>query len=534
MKRRMLNVECLLLNVEWRRPHSTFNIQHLTFNILLFLVFVAQAFANDLTVDKRTILPDDSLTITLSLQDAFAGAQDVNLPLRNLVIDGSPSVSSEFQWINGVSSRKKVFRWSAHPKGPGEAIVGPLVLQAPDGQRETLPAIAIQVIARPALTSNDPAALLREMLAIGRDPLFVTVDVDRPSVRTGEEVVVTWTLYNATSVQQWALGDLPKLDDFWVEEIDVRNQQPQQILLDGVPVQRLVIRRAALFPLHAGRLTVPPMAINAAVLQRRGRSDDLFGQFEGIVTEVHRQSPPRTIDVAPLPAPADVVGDVTLRCDPPLQRNGGPVAVNVTMSGRANLRSAPAPRFAGAIDGSVQVVDLGVAIDRREDAVSMTRRWEYLIFPAKSGGFMIPPIASRPDLRCAARTLTVSSAVPEPPPPALGEPVRFRPIAQLRQAAPWIGGVVLLVIVAAVARPAIARERQRKREGKRAAADVEAWLAGRGIDPAFLATETSDRGDAYRALRSIRDAVEHDRIHASEAKEEIEQRIADLVSTIVG
>ena len=523
-----------MLNVERSGCHSTFNIQHSTFNILLFLLFALPLHANELTVDKRTLLPDDSLTITLTLQDAFAGAEDVNLPLQNLVIDSGPSVSSEFQWINGASSRRKVFRWSAHPKGAGEAAVGPLVLQAPDGERDTLPAIAVQVIARPALTSNDPAAVLREMLAIGRDPIFVTVDVDHSSVLAGEEAVVTWTLYNATSVQQWALADLPKLDDFWVEEIDVRHEEPQQIVIDGVPVQRLIIRRAALFPLHAGRLTVPPLAINAAVLQRRGRSNDLFGEFEGIVTEVHRESPPVAIDARPLPSPEEVVGDVALRCDPPVQRNGGPVAVNVTMSGRANLRSAPPPRFTGAIDGSVQIIDRGVTIDRGRDAVTMTRRWEYLLFPSKAGPLTVPALASRADLRCEARTLTVTPAAPEPPPPALSEVPRVRPMEQLRVAAPWIGGIALLAVVAVIARPPIAKALRRRRETKRAAAGVDAWLATRGIDPAMLATETSDRGEAYRALRSIREAVERDRIPAAEARDEIEQRIADLVSTIVG
>ena len=501
--------------------------------VALLLLVATPLFANELSVDKRSVLPDDSITITLTLQGAFAGAENVNVPVQNLVIDGSPSVSSEFQWINGASSRQKVFRWRAHPKAPGEAIVGPLVLQAPDGQRDSLPAIAIQVIARPALTSNDPAAVLHEMLAIGRDPLFVTVNVDRPSVQTGEEAVVTWTLYNATTVQQWGLADLPKLDDFWVEEIDVRNEQPEQITLDGIPVQRVAVRRAALFPLHAGRLTVPPLGINAEVLQRRGRSSDLFGGiFEGMLTEVRRESPPLSIDVRPAATPSEVVGDVTLRCDPAVQRNGGPIAIDVAMSGRANLRTAAPPRFAGGVDGSVQVVDRGVTVDRSHELVSMTRKWELLIFPAKAGTFTVPPIVSRGDLRCAAQTLNVSSAAPEPPPPALGERPHVRPMAQLREAAPWIGGIVLFVSAGAVA--AIAKEWRRKRERVRAAADVEAWLASRGIDPAALAAETSDRGDAYRALRSIREAVERDRIPAEEAKEEIARRIADLVSTIVG
>src|SRR5438105_12807638 len=125
----MLNVECSMLNVEWRRPqgsrrsHSTLNIQHSTFNIASLLLLIAlPAMASDLTVDKRTLSTDDSLTITLTLTDAFASAENLQLPLQNLVVDGSPSVSSEFSWINGQSSRRKVLRYVAHPIHAGAAL----------------------------------------------------------------------------------------------------------------------------------------------------------------------------------------------------------------------------------------------------------------------------------------------------------------------------------------------------------------------------------------------------------------------------
>jgi hypothetical protein len=107
-----------MLNVEWKRrrkrrraSHSTLNIQHSTFNIaFLLLLIVLPAAASDLQVDKRTLSADDALTVTLTLTDAFAAADNIQLPLQNLVIDGSPSVSSEFSWINGQSSRP----WSGH------------------------------------------------------------------------------------------------------------------------------------------------------------------------------------------------------------------------------------------------------------------------------------------------------------------------------------------------------------------------------------------------------------------------------------
>src|SRR5437762_10704573 len=108
----MLNVECLMLNV--RAVHS-FNIQHSTFNIpvLLLLLLTGSAFANDLSVDKRTILIDESVTITVTLENEFASLDTIRVPLQNLAFNGLPSVSSEYQWISGASSRRKIFTYSA-------------------------------------------------------------------------------------------------------------------------------------------------------------------------------------------------------------------------------------------------------------------------------------------------------------------------------------------------------------------------------------------------------------------------------------
>src|SRR5205085_2865580 len=107
---------------------------HSAFCILHFAVI---ALANELTVDKRSITLTDSLTITLTLTDDFAQLDSVPLNVQNLVLDGQPSTSTEFQWINGQTFRRKVFRWVAHARGPGAALVGPIALRAPGGQVET-------------------------------------------------------------------------------------------------------------------------------------------------------------------------------------------------------------------------------------------------------------------------------------------------------------------------------------------------------------------------------------------------------------
>jgi len=537
----MLNVECKRA----RRPHSRLNIQHSTFNIAFLLLLIALPLAaNEIQVDKRTLSLDDTVTITLTLTDAFAAADNVQLPLQNLVLDGSPSVSSEFSWINGQSSRRKVLRYVAHPRGAGAALIGPVVLHGADGQVETLAPVSIQVLPDLAAGSNDPQRILHELLATGRDPIFIVADADKTSVFTGEQVIVTWTIYNATNVQQHGINEIPKLADFWVEELDVRNETAQQVVIGGLSMQRLVIRRVALFPLRSGTLTVDPISLEAQIMKRTNLGNP-FGLFEGSIVDVHRRTSPLTIEARPIPPgpPVAAVGDISLQCSTPVQKNGGPVSMDVVMTGAANLRAVPPPAFSRAVDGNVQTTEGGVSVQRRDEAV-MTRRWRFLIFPATSGMFVIPPLTTniltpagvRRELRCEQRALMVhpvdATALQSHAPPA------GAPEEAARRSLPSIGVVAAILILIAIAWPRVARSRRIRGDTRalvretpaETKAAVDEWLAARGIDPMNILRETSDRGDAYRALRSLLDAAERDRLIAE--PDDVRGRIRDLVTSV--
>ena len=510
---------------------------------LLLLLVAGAARASELEVDRRTIAVDDTVTITLTVEGSFAAGDAPRLPLENLQIDGAPSVSSEFQWINGATSRKKIFRYVARPVSAGTASVGPLSLRGSDGQVETLAAITLQVLADAATGSNDPLRILRELVATNRDPIFLVVQADKTEVFENEEVVVTWTLYNGASVQQYGFGQVPKLDDFWTEELDVRNERPQDISLGGMTMERLVVRRVALFPLRSGTVTVPPMAVRASIMKRSGGGDP-FGLFEGVVSEVHRRSAPLTIEAHAIPPgpPVVAVGVANLQCDPPLQRNGGPIAMDVSLTARANLRSAQAPRFASPVDGTSQVIDRGLTVNTYAYDRWMTRRWRYLIFPARAGAFSVPAVSAvfltsageRRTARCGAKTLDVSAA-PEAT-PVRGPASSARHIGVPSPVAVGIG--LLVAGLAFISIPRL-RGRMRLRRQVRALlrstpaetrAAVEAVVAARGADPFALLREASERGDAFRAFRSLIDAAEKDRIGAT--PREIGHRVRDVLLAI--
>jgi BatD DUF11 like domain len=525
------------------QPHSTVSFQQATLSVLLLLVALPLA-ANDLQVDKHTLSIDDTVTITLTLTDAFASVDALQLPLQNLVLDGSPSVSSEFAWINGQSSRRKVFRYSAHPAGPGPALIGPVTLHGSDGKVETLAPVSIQVLPDSAAGSNDPVKILHELLATGRDPIFVVAEADKASVFAGEQVIVTWTLYSAANVQQDGIGEVPKLADFWVEELEPRGEVVQQVVVGGMAMQKLVIRRVALFPLRSGTLTVGPMTVEAQIMKRSDIGNPFGGLMEGSLVDVHRRSAPLAIEARPIPPgpPVAAVGDVSLQCQTPVQKNGGPVSIDVAMSGRANLRSAPPPVFARPLEGSVQIAERGVGVDRHEEAL-MTRRWRFLIFPASSGMFVIPPLTTSlltsagvpRELRCEQRALMVEAADATANAPPSSEQPRDARLDAARRLLPFMGIAAAMLVILAIVWPRLIRARRIRRDtralvretpaGTRAA--VDEWLSARGLDPATLLRETSERGDAWRALRSLLDGAERERLVVE--KGEIRARVRDVI-----
>jgi len=514
--------------------------------IALALLIALPALANDLLVDPHTLQMNDLATITVSLEGSFANVETINVPLDNLAFVGEPWVSTEFAWINNDVVRRKVFRFRARPLLPGPARVGPLELRSSDGQRDTLAAVAVQVMPDRIAASNDPEAVLRELVATGRPPLFLVAETDKKEVWTGEQVLVTWYLYNGATVDNWQIVNVPKLPDFWSEEIDTRSSEAERVWVGERAMSRIRVRRVALYPLRSGTLQVGGMSVEAGVLERlRGP----ISIFEGNLVETTFTSALLAIHVRPLPAgaPVSAVGELTLTCDEPRQRNGGPVIVDVTLAGSGNLRGATPPQFAGRVDGNVQMEAGPVSVSRGEDgSVSMIRKWRAMLFPAKAGTLEIPAMTmtvfspaagSRKTLQCEAQTFgnaAVPAAESGAAPASGAEPAGGR--SGRRSTTPafrWAVAIALIMLVGVITVPRVKREiaiRRQVREIVRSGeirAQVDARL---GVDATSLLNERSDRGDAYRALRSLLDAIDRDRDIGVDRRRELTRRVREVLA----
>jgi hypothetical protein len=503
--------------------------------LLLSAIWALPSRANEMVVDTRSVNMNDLVTVTVSLTGEFAANDFVEIPLQNLDFVGEPSVASEFAWINGEVVRRKVFRYRLRPIAPGPATLGPVDLRAEDGQVDKLASIAVEVRPDRAGASNDPEAVLRELLASHRDPFFVVAVADKQSVYVGEPVVITWLMYNAAAVQQWQVVTVPKLAEFWSEEL-TRTETPEREYLGDFMVQKLPVRRVALYPLRSGHLRIEGLTVEAGIM-RRVRSGP-FSMFDGELVVTTFTSAPVDLEVKPIPegAAVDAVGELTLACDPAMQRGSGPVVLRVALSGFGNLRAAQPPRFERGVAGTLQIEGGAVTVAREEAIAQMTRRWEYLIFPSQTGTLEIPALTMqifdprlgvRRELRCAATFLpVVATSVPEaaePPPPS--EMQRKIPW-------PWVAGGAALLLALLIGTPRVMRDLALRREARAIVrdgtpAEIRARMEERVKIPL---DERSDRGDAWRALRSLLDAAERERDIAIDADAELVRRVRDVLA----
>lgn len=508
----------------------------------MFLVFVAQlGFANEIQVNRPFVRAGESFEVTIRLEGKAADVSPLPIPLTNVQFVGDPSVYSEVRIVNRRFTRSKLLSYSARALGEGVAVVGPIVLQI-DGREVRIPEARVEVL--PAVQGERPGDALRRLDFEAQEGIVLTASTDRPSAILGEQIVVTWTVLASDSVTNVSVTDLPQLDGFWVEEIPVTDRNRRNRFIDGRFVTEAVIRKAALFPLRTGRLVVPPLEIRAGVL----RSRDPFGltPFGGSgVNAVIRSSQPLPIDVYPVPAEADLVGDFRISCSEPRAVPGGPVSVSVTLAGDGNLRGAEPPRFASPPDGEVEIEEGVVEVLRGGTRIRMERRWTYLILPASRGRFDVPPLVVRAfnpatgsldRLRCGGGRVESEPAAPLQGARAVGTPVEEE---ELRAPFPVWTIAAGLVIAGGIAWLLLARRRERQEKLERRILDhaddpqrmkdeTRALLREKGFDPEALYRADSGVGEAYRTLWSLLDVLEKEPWEREHSRDDLRRRVRTL------
>jgi hypothetical protein len=221
-------------------------------------------------------------------------------------------------------------------------------------------------------------------------PTFLHVVVDKPKVRVGEQVTVTWLLYTRAEVLKFEQKP-PRFDDLWSETL----YEPQNYLqysedvVNGRTYAVAVVSKKALFPTKAGKVVIPAFKAEVATMATPFGSPLRLSSKE-IPLEVEALPPG-----APPGFDPGMVGQFEI--DAQIDRDNVPAGesleLTLTVRGQGAIRRTKTPVL--AFDGFEVYPprDFQERVDTTADPVRGERRYSYVLTPQKGGQLAIGPIA---------------------------------------------------------------------------------------------------------------------------------------------
>jgi hypothetical protein len=359
------------------------------------------------SVDRTQLGLDDRLTLTVSIlgQDIGGIAEPELPPLDGFEIVGTnTSSSSQFSFVNGkmTSSKTMDYIYSLQPLEVGKATIGPSSLKF-KGIIYKTESIDIEVVTssisgktrgRPSASTPPPAAPSLSEAQVG-DDLFVRAHFDQEEAFLGQQVTVSYTLYNRISLANVQYGQVPTFTGFWTEKIyDAERLNFQQQVIGGKRYQVAVLKKLALFPTSVGEIQVDAMELICDV---RVRSRDFFDSFWGRTKRARITSKPMTITVKPLPEagkPRDfqgAVGQFTLQTtvDHSEVKAGEPIELILEIGGRGNLKTLSPPELP-ALEGFTSFEpEIREEISSVDDEIGGSKTYTYVLIPKEQGEYQI-------------------------------------------------------------------------------------------------------------------------------------------------
>lgn len=339
---------------------------------------------------------------------------------RNFTVLSGPmlSTSSSIQIVNGKMDRthSQTYTYILRANKEGDYTIGSASVIV-DNSKVTSQSVQIKVV--PASTQSAPAqsggstSSGQQSDGISAKDLFVRAIVDKSSAYVGEQILITYKLYTRVSLRSVNVTKLSSFPGFWTKNLlepDKQLQQSKQII-DGQEYIVADIRKLALYPQKAGKITLDPIELSCEAqirVQSSQRGRDPFGGFfddpffNRNIRNVQKNlsSNRLSVDVLPLPSTKKpphfngAVGQFDMKVAPDRTHLAANDAINysVTISGKGNLELLELPKPVFSPD--FEVFDPKIVSNIKTDASGIhgSKQAEYLLIPRYAGSYSIPPI----------------------------------------------------------------------------------------------------------------------------------------------
>jgi len=306
-----------------------------------------------------------------------------------------PSQQVSQSWINGRSSFQKIYSYILQPAQKGTVIIKQASIEF-NGQIYKTSPIKI-VVTNAVAQERDPNDRPQ---GSGSETLNLVAEISKTNPYLNEPITVVYKLYfNNIGVTGFKELAKPKYNDFWNQNIDIKQLTIEEGSYQGQRCYYVVLKKTILYPQKSGRLTIEPLSLDIGVQLPTNRRD-MFGQM--ILSDDNKivSAGAKTINVRPLPEASKpegfsgAVGKFTFTVTPTKTtlKNGEGLDLIVSATGAGNMKlfTLPKPVVPNALEMYDPVHDEKVTTSLAGMSGRISDK--YTIVPQYKGKYAIKPM----------------------------------------------------------------------------------------------------------------------------------------------
>lgn len=263
-------------------------------------------------------------------------------------IIAGPSQQVSQSWVNGKSSFEKIYSYYLLPQQKGNLIIRQATIEYNGQIYKTSPIkITVTNAVQEARNPDDAPQVSAD------DNLYLVADISKTNPYINEPITVVYKLYFSYNIgiSNWRELDKPKYNDFWSQNIDIKQLVGEEGMFKGEKYRFVVLRKTVLYPQKSGKLVIEPLSLDIDVQLPTNRRD-MFGRV--VVTNGNKRvsAGAKTIAVKALPEtgkPADfsgAVGKFDFKVIPSKTnlKNGESLDLVVSVTGKGNMKLFDLPK----------------------------------------------------------------------------------------------------------------------------------------------------------------------------------------------
>lgn len=344
-----------------------------TWNFILLAICLLQSYCLQAQTFKAQIENVEGgyyrLTYTVTSSNV-SGFTPPSLANFDVLSDLSTSTFNNYQYINGHASHTEgtTFTYIISARKSGHQTIGPATIRV-NGKTLRSNAISFKAHAGSANGGGNGnnthgqhnvqgATVQQAGSSVTQQDLFIDVTPSRTQIREQEAVLLTYRIHARVGVglSNTSLTQKPDFKGLISQEIPLPGNQIQTTLehRGGRTYRTGTILQYVVFPQKSGKITIPSITFDCAVVQQDNTMDLADAFFNGggtISVQVRRTVAPITLNVEPLPQPrptnfSGAVGKFSIQAQllNKSVKTNDVATYRITLNGLGNLKLITAPQ----------------------------------------------------------------------------------------------------------------------------------------------------------------------------------------------